>query len=56
MIEVIGNEAALGAWLIAAPGFVKPVDLHREQLKQLFDDVTVGIVKMTPLNQSSHER
>ena len=47
VIMGIGSQPALGAWLTAVPGSVKPFDPHHERLKQLLDNVAVGIVEVT---------
>ena len=43
----IGSQPALGAWLTAVPRFMKSPNPHGERLKQLFDNVPVGVVEIT---------
>jgi hypothetical protein len=41
----VGSQPVLGAGLTAVPGFVGPFDSHLVGLKQLLDDIAVGIVE-----------
>jgi len=41
----VGSQPALGAGLTAVPSFVKSLDSHGIGLKELLNDVAVGIVK-----------
>ena len=43
----IGSQSALGAGLSAVPSFVKSPNPYGEGLKQLFHDITLGIVEVT---------
>ena len=42
-----GSQPAFGAGLTAVPGFVEALNSHRIGLKELLDDVAVGIVEFT---------
>lgn len=43
----VSSRPSTENWLTAVPGFMQSLDPHRECLKQLFDDVTIGVVEMT---------
>lgn len=46
VVEGIGGHPALRAELTAIPRFVEPANPHRICLKQLFDDVSLGVVEV----------
>jgi hypothetical protein len=41
------SQPALGAGLTGVPGFVEPLNPHRDSLKELLNDVSVGVVEIT---------
>ena len=43
----VGGQPALRAELTAVPCFVEAGDPHRIRLKQLFDDVAVGVIEVS---------
>ena len=46
IVTGIGSQSALGAWLTAVPRLMNPYDPHRERLKQVLDDVALGVVEV----------
>ncbi len=47
VIGSVGSQPALGAGLTAVPHFVKAFGSHRVGLKEILDDVTVSVVRLT---------
>jgi hypothetical protein len=42
----IGNQPASSAGLAAVPSLVKSANPHGEGLKQLFDDISIGVIEI----------
>jgi hypothetical protein len=45
VVDGVGSQPPFGAWLTAAPGFVKPTDAYGVGLELLFDQVLVGVIE-----------